>query len=72
MNHNQGDKTAPPGVDPDRLEDELAQAVERSYGRRLSTANNLTEEERRRIREKQGDPSNGRALDDQALGKGRP
>lgn len=39
MNHNQGDKTAPPSVDPDRLEDELAQAVERSYGRRLGTAN---------------------------------
>ena len=51
-------------ADTKRLDDELAHAVERSYGRRLSTADGLTEEERKRIREKHANPPDDRASDD--------
>jgi hypothetical protein len=67
MSHNPADKIDPDvltSADTKRLDDELAQAVERSYGRRLGTASGLTEEERKRIREKQANPPGDRATDD--------
>jgi hypothetical protein len=38
----------------DDLEEDLAEAVERSYATRLATAADLSDEERKRIREKSG------------------
>jgi len=37
----------------DALDEDLARAVERSYAKRLSTGTNLSEDEKRRIHEKQ-------------------
>ena len=72
MSRNPADKINPDvltSADTKRLDDELAQAVERSYGRRLGTTDGLTEEERKRIREKQADPPDDRASDDPDFGE---
>jgi len=74
MSRNPADKINPDvltSADTKRLDDELAQAVERSYGRRLGTTDGLTEEERKRIREKQVGPPDDQTSGDPGFGKGR-
>jgi hypothetical protein len=70
MSRKSDDKIDPDAftsADTKRLDDELAQAVELSYGRRLSTAIGLTEEERKRIREKQVNSRDDPASDNPAF-----